>query len=412
MKIWERTRRILFVFGLLTVLPSEAHNRSQSFSSWSFENKKLDLVFSVKPREATRLQSIYGLNLEDSITRHLGETIRVSQGLVDCPLDNVHKPEANVLSSAKLSVSAAFNCTLKLSSSKLNIEVGSFFSVIPSHTHYARIFFNDSLPLEHLYTDNNRVREFDLENFRYSELSGRTFYNFMSLGIQHILSGPDHIFFLIALLLMLPSLRSLVWLVSGFTIGHSLSLCLAALGFYAPDSLRIEALIGFTIALASAESVGVRNKAMKQIAFGSIVLLSLLMVLSNFSIHEVAMSTVSLLGLMIFSWNYFQLDSYNEDRLVIRTAVCLVFGLVHGFGFATGLSELGLQSEGIWKPLLGFNLGVELGQLLIVLFAWLFYVLLSRYKLIFTTILEMWSGVLCGAGVYWFVIRSLAPVVR
>ena len=195
MKIWERTRRILFVFGLLTVLPSEAHNRSQSFSSWSFENKKLDLVFSVKPREATRLQSIYGLNLEDSITRHLGETIRVSQGLVDCPLDNVRKPEANVLSSAKLSVSAAFNCTLKLSSSKLNIEVGSFFSVIPSHTHYARIFFNDSLPLEHLYTDNNRVREFDLENFRYSELSGRTFYNFMSLGIQHILSGPDHIFF-------------------------------------------------------------------------------------------------------------------------------------------------------------------------------------------------------------------------
>ena len=412
MRVSDSVKPIVFLLALLIVPPLEAHNRSQSFSAWSFENKKLDLVFTVKSREATRLQSIYELNLEDSITRHILETVKVAQGSGVCHLDKALKPEARVVSLANISVSVTFNCPLNLNSSMLNIEVGSFFGLIPSHTHYARILFNNSLPMEHLFTDSNRVWEFYLQNNHNTKLSSRTFFNFMSIGIKHILSGLDHIMFLLALLLMLPNLRGLICLVSGFTVGHSVSLCLATFGFVAPDSLRIEALIGFTIALASAESVGARHNVMNQISLGSIVFLSLLMVILNFSAQEMTMSTISLFGLMIFSWNYLQLNDISEDRLSFRTAVCLVFGLVHGFGFATGLSELGLQSEGIWMPLLGFNLGVEIGQLLIVLFAWLFYILLRGYKLIYRASIEICSGVVCGAGVYWFVMRSLTPLVR
>ena len=123
------------------------------------------------------------------------------------------------------------------------------------------------------------------------------------------------------------------------------------------------------------------------------------------------MSTVSLLGLMLFSWNYLHLNVNNADRVRIKAIVCLVFGLVHGFGFASGFGEIGLPTERIWVPMLGFNLGVELGQLLIIFLSWILYVVLSRHELTLRATLDMSSGVICGIGVYWFVIRSLEPVV-
>ena len=411
MKISLWVSPILFLFSLVMALPSEAHNRSQSFSSWSFEDKNLYLLFSVKSIEATRLQSVYEPNLERSIEKHLQETIKVTQGIRDCPLEEVLEPNVKVLSSGQIEASATFNCPLNLYSSALEIEVGSFFEIIPSHTHYARIFVKDALPLEHLFTDSSRRQHFDLQGIHYSNSSARTIFNFIILGIKHILSGPDHIMFLLALLLMLPSFKGLIWLVTGFTLGHSVSLCLATLGFFVPSGLRIEALIGFTIALASAEGVGARHDVISKIAYGSIVLLCLVILIARFTTHEVAMSTVSLFGLMIFSWNYLHLNVNNEDRVRIKAIVCLVFGLVHGFGFASGLGGIGLPNERIWVPMLGFNLGVELGQLLIIFLSWVFYVVLSRHESTLRATIDMSSGIICGIGVYWFVIRSLEPVV-
>ena len=411
MKISLWVSPILFLFSLVMALPSEAHNRSQSFSSWSFEDNNLYLLFSVKSIEATRLQSIYEPNLERSMEKHLQETIKVTQGIRDCPLEEVLEPNVKVLSSGQIEASATFNCPLNLYSSALEIEVGSFFEIIPSHTHYARIFVKDALPLEHLFTDSSRRQHFDLQGIHYSNSSARTIFNFIILGIKHILSGPDHIMFLLALLLMLPSFKGLIWLVTGFTLGHSVSLCLATLGFFVPSSLRIEALIGFTIALASAEGVGARHDVISKIAYGSIVLLCLVIFIARFTTHEVAMSTVSLFGLMMFSWNYLHLNVNNEDRVRIKAIVCLVFGLVHGFGFASGLGGIGLPTERIWVPMLGFNLGVELGQLLIIFLSWVFYVVLSRHESTLRATIDMSSGIICGIGVYWFVIRSLEPVV-
>ena len=108
MRVSDSVKPIVFLLALLIVPPLEAHNRSQSFSTWSFENKKLDLVFTVKSREATRLQSIYELNVEDSITRHILETVKVAQGSGVCHLDKALKPEARVVSLANISVSVTF----------------------------------------------------------------------------------------------------------------------------------------------------------------------------------------------------------------------------------------------------------------------------------------------------------------
>jgi hypothetical protein len=91
----------------------------------------------------------------------------------------------------------------------------------------------------------------------------------------------------------------------------------------------------------------------------------------------------------------------------------LAFGLIHGFGFAQVLTEIGLPSNQLWPALLGFNLGVELGQLIIVALAWLTgYWLYSRRTDRFGTaiqtgvLLDIASALLCGLGLYWFIARS------
>lgn len=75
------------------------------------------------------------------------------------------------------------------------------------------------------------------------------------LGVEHILSGWDHVIFLLALLLMATSLRSALVVVTGFTVGHSVTLALATLGFASPDIATVEALIGLSIVLVAVENI-------------------------------------------------------------------------------------------------------------------------------------------------------------
>jgi len=143
---------------------------------------------------------------------------------------------------------------------------------------------------------------------------------FFRLGVLHILTGYDHILFLVALMLRGGRLRSLLGIVTAFTVAHSITLALAVLGIVAIPSRIVEPVIALSIAYVTLEN----------------------MVRSGVPRH--------------------------------RWAVGFVFGLVHGFGFAGALLELGLPPSGLVASLLFFNLGVEAGQAMIV--ALLFPVLL------------------------------------
>ncbi len=137
-------------------------------------------------------------------------------------------------------------------------------------------------------------------------------FAFFRLGVEHILTGYDHLLFLFALLLRGGRLRALLGIVTAFTIAHSLTLALAILGVVVIPPAIVEPVIALSIAYVSLDNI-VRERA----ASG-------------------------------------------------RWAVSFVFGLVHGFGFAGALLELGLPPGGILGSLLFFNLGVEAGQALVV----------------------------------------------
>lgn len=178
---------------------------------------------------------------------------------------------------------------------------------------------------------------------------------FIPSGVHHIMIGPDHILFLIGLLLLGGSLRKLVTIVTAFTIGHSITLSLAALNIVNPPGWLIEPAIALSIVVVGAD-------------------------------------------------NLLQRKEQGRD---LRIWVAGAFGLIHGFGFASVLREFGLPQEALGWSLFSFNVGVELGQLAIVLVVGLALALLRRWLPAAT---DKWvvpggSVVVIAAGAYWFVER-------
>jgi hydrogenase/urease accessory protein HupE len=183
---------------------------------------------------------------------------------------------------------------------------------------------------------------------------------FVLSGIQHIMIGPDHILFLIGLLLLGGSFARLALIVTAFTIGHSITLSLAALDILSPPSRYVEPLIALTIVVVGADNILVL-RATKDTSAAS------------------------------------------SD---IRAWLAAAFGLIHGFGFAAVLKEFGLPQAALGWSLFAFNLGVEAGQLAIV------SVVASTLELVRRGS-ERWAArvALAGsiavilAGLYWFLER-------
>lgn len=163
--------------------------------------------------------------------------------------------------------------------------------------------------------------------------------NYFWMGIEHLLLGFDHIIFVIGLVLLVRTPMNIVKVVTSFTVAHSLTLALATFGIVRLSQASIEAVIALSIVFLAVEllNLGQRNGA-------------------TFS---VAGSSPSIM--MRHPW-----------------AITFIFGLLHGFGFAGALSEIGLPQNAAALALLLFNIGVEVGQLLIV-FGMLVLLFLSRY---------------------------------
>ena len=141
------------------------------------------------------------------------------------------------------------------------------------------------------------------------------------LGFEHILGGFDHLMFVLSLLFLVGFNKKLVFTISAFTLAHSLTLALSALGLLTLRSPPVEATIALSIMLVAGEAL-------------------------------------------------------NKEQTLSRqwpALVAFLFGLVHGLGFAGALASIGLPQNHLFVALLTFNLGVELGQLFVVIIAFGLY---------------------------------------
>lgn len=403
---WRRGRRISLFFlaaDLVFACLAAAHTRSQSFSSWHIQDGRVRLAFSVQSLEATRLGVLEqdALDLNTLLVNHLAPRIAVRANGDVCR--TVAGPQTRPAREGYLRVEWQFACP---AGTPVTIVNNAFFAVAPSHVHYARVRTGDGPPVEYLFTHSERQRVIPVSGQRQAGSGGTPFFAYVLLGVEHIVIGADHIAFLVALLLLCQRVREVVLMVTGFTVGHSITLSLAVLGVVEPNVPVIEALIGFTIALVAAENVGVTSGASRTIArVASVLLLGLAAVSLG---GRMGLPVMTLVGLAIFTSCYLPLIETRERAARVRPLLTILFGLIHGFGFASVLMEVGLPTDRLVPALLGFNVGVEVGQLGIVVGLWAMGSLAVRcfpavgWRLAADTA----SAGLCGLGVFWFIGRA------
>jgi HupE / UreJ protein len=390
---------------LLASAPAAAHQRSQSFSTWRIEGSHVSAVWSVLALEATRLApGTTSLEvLGPRVAQHVAETVAVRRAgaacLPEAPPRALRAPPGHVR------VEARYRCPE--GDGALEVADGAFFEQAPSHVHFARVLAAGAPPREVLFTEGARVQVL-VPARGAAEDGGAGIGRFVGLGAEHILVGYDHLAFLLSLILLGGGARELVRVVTGFTVGHSVTLSLAALGFLRVDARLVDALIGFSIALVAAENLAVRGRVHGVLARASGAALVALAVLAAPGIAPGGPPVTTLLGLALFSACYLGLAGTPEGSRRLRPAVTLLFGLVHGFSFAGVLAEVGLPRGRLLGALFGFNVGVELGQIAAVLgivaLASLARAAADPPRRAFGA--DALSALLCALGLFWFLERA------
>ncbi len=183
------------------------------------------------------------------------------------------------------------------------------------------------------------------------------FSDFAKLGIHHILAGADHILFVLTLLLVFASVWEIVKLASAFTVAHSVTLILAGSGVVVFSPTVVEPLIALSIAVMAISSVYFGNRYFFKNEWGKIVLV-------------------------------------------------FIFGLFHGLGFAGLLEEIAIPERAFASSLLAFNVGIEIGQLVIIGLA-LPVILFFRNKVWYRTAIKVFAILITLISILWFVERSM-----
>ena len=282
------------------------------------------------------------------------------------------------------------------------------FTAIPSHVHFARIRISDTdVDVDRVLDEGHREAEVPepLNVEQGAFFSSMTRY--VAVGFEHILSGADHLLFLLVLVLTVLSLRDLAIVITGFTVAHSVTLAVAAVGYATPDTGAVNAVIGLSIVIVAVENVWLFEG--RPGAGLPIVVVALLALCAVLAPLVGGMGSLVLLGIAIFSACHFALLSGALRPERWRWAVATLFGLVHGFGFAGVLSEANLPATRLAGALFGFNVGVELGQLMVVAAVWpAFRLIRSRGEVAQGALMRWGSAAAVCAGTFWFVSRGFS----
>ncbi len=220
------------------------------------------------------------------------------------------------------------------------------------HAHVAKVIDSNGARPDRLLVLASRDLDVDLAA---APESG--FFSFLREGVFHILTGADHLLFLFGLVLFprderrnRERVRDLVFVLTAFTVGHSISLAIATLTGHAPPSRIVEPLVALSVAWVGAENL------------------------------------------------------FSKRTMRRRWLITFPFGLVHGFAFASGLLIVGLPRAELPRALVGFNLGVEAGQLAVMASVLPVLFLLAK-RAVYDRVRNALSAAVVACGLVWFVQR-------
>jgi hypothetical protein len=395
---------IAVLLAAAAIRPVSGHERSESFSHWTYAHGELNGVVTVRSREATRL-ALPGEGIGALVpifAAHLDKTIAAS---VDgAPCTATRHPYPLPSDAGYIRIGIEFRCP---QGERLHIDIGTFFDVAPTHHHFIYAESRSGASREAILTVSSQGFELGLTSMN-TKAAG--FRQFVPMGILHIATGIDHLAFLLALLITARKLRQVLMIVTGFTLGHSLTLSLVVLGVVQANRGAVESLIGLTIALAAARNL-IRGEGEGRIAAvgAALIIASMLLVprawrpdMPGILIVSIALAT----GCAVWRGSMRSDDESVRARLMMAAG----FGLIHGLGFAAALQDLHLPQHMLVYSLVGFNVGVEIGQLAAVAVA----VLLARAMMQFRPAPSasgmpavVVSAILLAVGTAWFLTRAV-----
>jgi hypothetical protein len=393
----------LIAFLIFAAQGAFAHTRSESHSAWELNRTAVDLIFTAPDEEINRISPDGVRPSDQAVIDYLTtRAFPIADGK-QCPV----VPPVVVMPAAPgyRKFDFTFTCdAADPATVKIQIHSDAFYDFVSSHVNFAQIQNAAGDFAEQLLTDAHRTA--DASAGSDSPLQKAHFLEFVEMGTMHIFTGIDRMSFLLGLVLISRRLRNLVFVVTGFTLGHSLTLALAVTGVLRPHAEYIDALVALTIALIGAENIAVATRKPEVIATGLGGLLLAMAAAKFAGIGELPLFL--LLGTGLFSACYLMISGHLKDAGRLRMVITVVFGLIHGFGFASDLTELQLPTGRLAQLLVGFNLGVEVGQLTLVLSATLLVAALARWRMALPRpiVVDVSSAFLVGLGCFWFVSRS------
>jgi hypothetical protein len=403
------------IFGVFLPQFVFAHARSTSYSTWEIAGNRVQVTVRVPVIELQRsLTSVafsslalqpHGREAEQQLVAYLTAHLRLFSG--DQPCEPV-PPGVGILppnDPSRIIRTWRLICpTLR----HLKIRNDAFFVTAPAHLHFARVRIDGAPVIEKLFAVHER-EWFLAPTENSAREAGSRFSDYLRLGVTHIWGGVDHVVFLLALLLVAESLMSVAQIVTGFTVAHSVTLALGVLNVVNPSGAIIESLIGFSIALVAIENFWVTTREETRRWLLQCLMLSLGGGMIAAQAGFLRIPLLALVGLSLFSIAYLLLLHRSAQPQRLRWFIAFTFGFLHGFAFAGVLTELRLPTRRLAAALLGFNLGVELGQLSIVVLAWPFLTWLSQSRRQKTRVLtvQVGSAVILAAGFFWFVTRAI-----
>jgi len=395
-------RSLVLLATLQLTAAAHAHTRSESYSHWHIAGTAITGTVTIPVREVMLLYEAADAAQppRELFRDHLAANVTVRSASGDCPLT-----DSNILQIASgfIRVELHYECAPDTPQA---IRFRAMFDAAPAHIHYARLH-RDGVQLGEALLTNTSDR-WDFGDLRAA--TGTSFLAFLGIGIEHIAGGIDHIAFLLGLLLIAGSVGRSIIAVTGFTLGHSISLAAAVLGYVSADSRLVEAFIGFTVALVAVEYFVLRRPDAGRFAVFCLALAWLTGLAAVLPETLPVKALYAYVGFGVFAACYLLLAARSEVQdlrratLLLFVATCC-FGLVHGFGFAGFLMQTGLLGTSLFVPLLGFNLGVEAGQLILIVVALVGGMLLKGRAP--AALPQLAAGALCGIGLYWFVSRTI-----
>jgi hydrogenase/urease accessory protein HupE len=240
--------------------------------------------------------------------------------------------------------------------SQLDLEA-LLFPYDPNHQTFVNVYDDGRLEHQAVLDANRHTLTFYT---RSAQGHWAVVRSFAQAGIHHIFIGLDHILFLLGLLLLGGSVLRIAGIVTAFTVGHSVTLSLAALDIVRVNPLVVEPAIALSIVVVGVDTLLVHTRS-----------------------------------------------GPAADARDFRPLLAGAFGSIHGFGFASVLLDVGLPRQAFGWSLAAFNVGVEIGQLVIVALMATLHAILGRYSVTLTRRCALYGSIgMTVTGMYWFIQRT------